>query len=163
MGYRPEPKPGCGSFLLLAIVFFICFELDYCEDTKPHNEHIKSETKNLLGKAHQEAVNSVDTLDLRGYVVNTESARKDSARLATEMLGWMKYQGENPRFCDYKQVYDTVDMGNGQTGFKLSKNMWYINVSKAMKDPCFAKTYNQYCKTIKLLEIERRQNKYKIK
>ena len=161
MGYRSEPKTGCAPILLFAFVLFICFELDYCEDTKPHDDHIKSETQKLLATAHKEAVNSVDTLNLQGLFVDAESANKDSACLATEMLGWMKYQGENPRFCDYKQVYDTVDMGNGQTGFKLSKHMWYINVSKAMKDPCFAKTYNQYCKTIKQLEIARRQNKIK--
>lgn len=161
MGYRPDQSPGCGAYVLLCLTVAVFFGIAYFEDTKPHNNHIKQETKKILDTAHKEAVNSVDTLDLQGFFVNTESARKDSARLATEMLGWMKYQGENPRFCDYKQVYDTVDMGNGQTGFKLSKHMWYINVSKAMKDPCFAKTYNQYRKTIKQLEIAHRQNKIK--
>lgn len=161
MGYRPDQSPGCGEYILLCLTVAVFFGIAYFEDTKPHNEYVQNKTKSILSQAHKEAVNSVDTLDLQGLFVNTESANKDSLRLAKEMHNWMKYQGENPRFCDYKQIYNKVDMENGKKGFQLSKNMWHINTSKAMKDPDFAKIYNQYCQTIKQLEIARRQNKYK--
>ena len=157
MGYRPEPKIGTAPILFLLIVLSVFFGIGYFEDTKPHDDHIKSETKKILDNAHKEAVNSADTLDFRSFLVDTESANKDSARLATEMLGWMKYQGENPRFCDYTQVYDSVGTKNGKTLFRLSKYPWRINKNKAMKDSCFANNYNQYKKSITMLEIARRK------
>jgi hypothetical protein len=36
-----------------------------------------------------------------------------------------------------------------------------FNINKAMNDPAFATTYNQYCEAIKQLEIARRQGKLK--
>ena len=161
MGYRPEPKLGCGPIVFLLIVLFFFSGIGYFEETKPHNDHIKQETKKMLDTAHKEAVNSVDTLDLKEIFVNTESANKDSARLATKMLDWMKQQGENPRFCDYKHVYDTISMKNGETGFKLSKYPWRLNINKAMKDTCFANNYNQYKKSIITLETARRKQNQK--
>lgn len=161
MGYRPEPKLGATPIVFLLIVLSVGFGIGYFEDTKPHNQHIKNETKKILSAAHKEAVNSADTLDLRSFLVDTKSASKDSVRLAKKMHNWMKYQGENPRFCDYKAVFDSVGTRNGKTLFRRSKYPWRINLDKAMQDQDFAQIYNQYCQTIKQLEIARRQHRQK--
>jgi len=158
---RPEPKLGCAPVFVLLIVLSIWYGVSYFENIKPHNDHIKNETKKILDNAREESINSLDTLDLRTFLVNTESARKDSACLAKEMHNWMKQQGENPRFCDYKYVYDSVGTKNGQTVFRLSKHMWRVNIDKAMKDQEFAKTFSKYCETIKQLEIARRKQNQK--
>ena len=163
MGYRPEPKLGAAPIVFLLIVLSVWFGIGYFEDTKPHNEHIKKETTKILDNAHKESINSLDTVNFLRFLVDTESASKDSVRLAKEMQKWMKQQGENPRFCDYKEVFDSVGTRNGQTLFRRSKYPWRINLDKAMQDQDFAQIYNQYCQTIKQLKIVRRQNNYRNK
>ena len=161
MGYRPDRSPGYGAYILLCLTVAVFFGIAYFEDTKPHNEYVQNKTRSILSQAHKEAVNSVDTLDLQGLFVNTESANKDSVRLAKEMQKWMKQQGENPRFCDYKEVFDSVGTRNGQTLFRRSKYPWRLNINKAMKDTCFANNYNQYKKSIITLETARRKQNQK--
>ena len=162
---RPEPKLTPAELLnmilmLLGMVGVVSY-ISYTADVKPHEDFITSQNNKVLNKAHKEAQRSVDTLDLTKYHVDIESATKDSARLTEQMRNWMNHQGENPRFCDYKEVYDTVYMrkkGQNQTiGYCLSKFPWQINTDKAIKDPYFAKTYDQYVRIIQNLEIARRQ------
>jgi len=161
MGYRPEPKLGATPIVFLLIVLSVGFGIGYFEDTKPHNEYVQNKTRSILSQAHKEAVNSVDTLDLRAFNVNAESACQDSARLAKEMHEWMKHQGENPKFCNYKEVYDTIHMKNGETGFRLSKYPWRIDIAKAKRDKYFATNYDAYKNAVRKLEIARRQQKQK--
>ena len=160
---RPEPKdPVIDAYIVIgsALIFILIHIIDTCE-SEPHNKHIKKETEKVLARAHEEAICLPDTLDLRVFTVNTESARQDSARLAKEMHKWMKHQGENPRFCNYTEVYDTINISNGQKGFRLSKYPWRIDIPKAKQDLLFATNYNAYKKAIQQLEVARRQQKQK--
>ena len=155
---RPDPKliPGPALILMLVGVMVIAYSIGYTNDVKPRKDFIASQTKKVLDKAHKEAQNSVDTLNVAEYRVDTKSATTDSARLTQKMRKWMDSQGENPRFCDYKEVYDTI-ITNERVYYRLSKFGWRINVDKATKDTSFARIYDQYRQAIQQLEIDRRQ------
>jgi len=159
---RPEPSPTAGEILIPILICALAWLIHYHEDIKPEKEFDKAQTKKVLDIAHKNAVMSVDTINFDEYIVDTKAARKDSVNSTKEMQKWVKHQGKNPRFADYKYIYDTLYTKQGQIkGYRLSKNMWHLNTNKAMTDPEYTKIYDEFSDAIVKLEIARRQQKHK--
>ena len=159
---RPDEPLTAGEALTLILIFALVWLIHYHEDIKPEKEFDKAQTKKVLDIAHKNAVMSVDTINFDEYIVDTKAECKDSLRSTKEMATWVNHQGKNPRFADYKYIYDTLYTKQGQIkGYRLSKNMWHLNTNKAMTDPEYTKIYDEYSDAIVKLEIARRQQKHK--
>ena len=179
-----EPEESLWRLLLTAIVISPILIINGCYDAR-YKKSVKEKTDKLvLNKAHEQAVAAVDTINFDDIVVNVRHARKDSVRTTKKMYDIMdeihRNRIINKRFFDYiqdtipitshydKTIHTIVDSINHDTvRVKISHSKQSYGVSqkfsinKAMNDSVFATTYNQYCESIKKLEIARRQGKLK--
>lgn len=143
----------------------------------------------VLNEAHEQAVAAVDTINYSDVVINTKSARKDSARYAKRIKSRIKHSGKDLLSLKRTDSYrtDTIHMQrpteeNTVHTYAISfphetiyhddtlwvyryksgsSSQYVLDTAKVSRDPRLSKYIKRYEHAIAQLEIARRQQKTK--
>ncbi|MBR3511072.1 MAG: hypothetical protein IKN73_03350 [Alphaproteobacteria bacterium] len=145
-----EEKFGTIMLLIFAVVIVAGKGIN---DDNKRKDIVDRKTTEILNKAHEHAVSTVNTINFDGTPIDVKAAQKDSVQAVkqTRKLVHKFYKANDSKKFKEEEYLDPRD----------HYGIIRITTNEAMSDPKFANAYGKYIKAIQQLEISRRQGKLK--